>query len=112
MNFDQRKIESERIRKKYPDRVPVIVKKVANSDIPDIDKHKYLVPEDITIGQFMFILRKRLALSSEKAIFLFINNQIPIMSDIMINVFNKHKNNDGFLYMDYAGENTFGYEKN
>ena len=31
------------MREKYPDRIPVIVERAAGSDIPDIDKKKYLV---------------------------------------------------------------------
>jgi len=36
--LDKRKSEAERIRAKYPDRVPVICEKADRSDIPDIDK--------------------------------------------------------------------------
>ena len=36
--LDKRKSEAERIRNKYPDRVPVICEKADRSDIPDIDK--------------------------------------------------------------------------
>ena len=35
---EKRKSEAERIRAKYPDRVPVICEKADRSDIPDIDK--------------------------------------------------------------------------
>ena len=43
--FKNRKKEADRIREKYPDRVPIIVEKSTKStDIPDIDKKKYLVP--------------------------------------------------------------------
>lgn len=39
--LDRRLAESQRIRAKYPDRVPVIVEKAANKTIvPDIDKAK------------------------------------------------------------------------
>lgn len=107
-NFEQRKSESQRIRAKYPDRIPIIVSKIHNSDINDVDKHKYLVPTDLTLGQFMFILRKRLALKPEKAIFLFINNKIITMSEILSTIYENEKDADGFLYVDYAGENTFG----
>ena len=39
--------ESERIRNKYPNRIPIIVKKKKDSKLPDIDKSKFLVHEDI-----------------------------------------------------------------
>jgi len=38
MDTEKRKSEAERIRAKYPDRVPVICEKADRSDIPDIDK--------------------------------------------------------------------------
>ncbi|KAE8956555.1 hypothetical protein PR001_g31694, partial [Phytophthora rubi] len=47
------------------------------SDIPDIDKKKFLVPADLTVGQFVYVIRKRIKLSPEKAIFIFVNNVLP-----------------------------------
>jgi hypothetical protein len=97
----------------------VIVEKAEKSDIPDIDKKKwvlgpwllllalwtfsilgtcrrcnvfnikyllltcgavwyrYLVPADLTVGQFVYVIRKRIKLSSEKAIFIFVKNVLP-----------------------------------
>jgi hypothetical protein len=76
-NTEKRKSEAERIRAKYPDRVPVICEKADRSDIPDIDKKKYLVPADLTVGQFHYVIRKRIKLAPEKALFLFCSNSIP-----------------------------------
>lgn len=61
-SFDKRKAEGDKIRRKYPDRIPVIVEKAPNSNLKDLDKKKYLVPSDLTIGQFYFLIRKRLVL--------------------------------------------------
>jgi GABA(A) receptor-associated protein len=55
----------------------VICEKADKSDISDIDKKKYLVPSDLTVGQFVYVIRKRIKLSSEKAIFIFCNNSMP-----------------------------------
>uniref|UniRef100_A0A8C7AUQ4 Uncharacterized protein n=1 Tax=Neovison vison TaxID=452646 RepID=A0A8C7AUQ4_NEOVI len=49
--FEKRRSEGEKIRKKYPDRVPVIVEKAPKARIGDLDKKKYLVPSDLTVGQ-------------------------------------------------------------
>jgi GABA(A) receptor-associated protein len=38
--LEKRQAEANRIREKYPDRIPVIVEKAERSDIPDIDKKK------------------------------------------------------------------------
>lgn len=102
--------ESSRIRKKYPNRLPVICEKSTTSrdDVPQIDKIKYLVPAELTVGQFMYVIRKRIRLPPEKAIFLFINNSIPPTSKLMSSVYDTDKDEDGFLYCTYTGESTFG----
>lgn len=78
--LEKRKKEAERIKAKYPDRLPVIVERVEKSDIPVIDKKKYLVPADLTVGQFMYVIRKRIKLNPEKAIFIFVNGTLPPVS--------------------------------
>jgi GABA(A) receptor-associated protein len=85
-----------------------VVEKVPNSQIPEIDKRKFLVPNDISVAQFMWIIRKRIQLQSEKAIFLFVNKTIPQSSANMGQIYANHKDEDGFLYIAYSGENTFG----
>ncbi|KAI9595393.1 autophagy protein Atg8 ubiquitin like protein [Syncephalis fuscata] len=106
--FEKRKAEAERIRQKYPDRIPVICEKVERSDIAIIDKKKYLVPADLTVGQFVYVIRKRIKLSSEKAIFIFVNDILPPTAGLMSSVYDEYKDEDGFLYVTYSGENTFG----
>eukprot|EP00163_Fabomonas_tropica_P010225 TRINITY_DN2030_c0_g2_i1.p2 TRINITY_DN2030_c0_g2~~TRINITY_DN2030_c0_g2_i1.p2 ORF type:complete len:125 (+),score=44.04 TRINITY_DN2030_c0_g2_i1:292-666(+) len=107
-DFEKRQAESQRIRSKYPDRIPVICEKAEKSDIPDIDKKKYLVPADLTVGQFVYVIRKRIKLSPEKAIFIFVKNVLPATASLMSTVYEEHKDEDGFLYITYSGENTFG----
>ena len=106
--LEKRKSEAERIRAKYPDRVPVICEKADRSDIPDIDKKKYLVPADLTVGQFHYVIRKRIKLAPEKALFLFCSNSIPPNAALMSTVYEEQKDEDGFLYIQYSGESTFG----
>ena len=108
---EKRKSEAERIRAKYPDRVPVICEKADRSDIPDIDKKKYLVPADLTVGQFHYVIRKRIKLAPEKALFLFCSNSIPPNAALMSTVYEEQKDEDGFLYIQYSGESTFGSEE-
>ncbi len=100
--------ESNKILKKYPDRVPVIVEKHHDSDINDIDKSKYLVPKDMSISQFHFVIRKRIKLTPEKALFITINNTLVSSSDTLGELYESMKDEDGFIYMIYTGENTFG----
>jgi len=102
--------ETQKVLTKYPDKIPIICEKSNNAslDLPDLDKKKYLVPIDMTIGQFVYIIRKRLKLPPEKAIFLFINGMIPPTSSFLTEIYHYAKDEDGFLYITYAAENTFG----
>lgn len=105
-----KRIERQRqVRFKFPTRIPVIVEKAPGSDVPEIDKHQFLVPSDLSMGQFGYVIRKRLTLKKEQAIFLFCNNSIPPTSALMSQVYNKYRDKeDGLLYIIFAGENTFG----
>jgi len=38
---------------------------------------RYLVPADLTVGQFVYVVRKSIKLSAEKAIFIFVKNILP-----------------------------------
>ncbi|CAF2150762.1 BnaA01g17220D [Brassica napus] len=104
----KRSAEAARIREKYPDRILVIVEKGEKSDIPTIDKKKYLVPADLTVGQFVYVIHKRIKLSAEKAIFIFVDNVLPPTGALMSAVYEEKKDDDGFLYVTYSGENTCG----
>eukprot|EP00249_Psilotum_nudum_P017667 c26432_g1_i1 orf=469-831(-) len=106
--LEKRQAEAARIRDKYPDRIPVIVERAERSYIPDIDKKKYLVPADLTVGQFVYVIRKRIKLSPEKAIFIFVNSILPPTAAMISAIYEEHKDEDGFLYVTYSGENTFG----
>jgi GABA(A) receptor-associated protein len=69
---------------------------------------RYLVPADLTVGQFVYVIRKRIKLSPEKAIFIFVGNVLPPTAAMMSSVYEQNKDEDGFLYITYSGENTFG----
>jgi GABA(A) receptor-associated protein len=89
----------------------VVVERVPNSLIPEIDKRKFLVPNDISVAQFMWIIRKRIQLPSEKAIFLFVNKTIPQSSSTMGQIYNNFKDDDGFLYISYSGKLNCHFHK-
>ena len=63
---------------------------------------------DLTVGQFVYVIRKRITIPSDKAIFIFVNNTLPPTAALMSSVYEQHRDEDGFMYMMYSGENTFG----
>lgn len=105
--FDQRKSEADRILSKYPDRVPIIVEPSDGCAIA-IDKKKYLVPRDLSMGQFLFVIRKRLKLPAEKALFMFVGSQIPSSSSMLSTLHAQHVSPDGFLKITFSEESVFG----
>lgn len=107
-SFQKRSEESKRIKQKYPDRIPIIVEKSYTSNITDIDKNKFLVPFDLTFGQFQYVIRKKIQLPSDKAMFMFVKNIIPPTSSLISNIYESYADEDSFLYIIYSGENTFG----
>lgn len=111
MSFEKRLEESIKIKTKHPDRIPIICEKLdrKNDDIPSIDKIKYLVPVDLTLGQFSYVIRNRIKLPPSKALFLFVGGTIPTTSVLISDLYQLKKDDDGFLYIQYSGESTFGY---
>lgn len=109
-DFEKRRQEGEKIRKKYPDRIPVIVEKAPKARIGELDKKKYLVPSDLTVGQFYFLIRKRIHLRPEDALFFFVNNCIPPTSYTMGALYQEHHEEDYFLYIAFSDESVYGSE--
>ncbi len=110
-NYDKRRSESLRIKAKYPDRIPIIceVYKRDRKEL-NLDKNKYLVPNDLSIGQFLYVIRKRIHLKPEKAIYVFTEKgTLPPTAQLISTIYKDYKSNDGFLYLMISAESTFGY---
>lgn len=107
--FEDRKKEFEKIKAKYPDRIPIIVEKSSNcKTLPDIDKKKYLVPSDLAFSQFIYVVRKRIKLEPDQALYIFINNTLIPGSKTMAEVYREFAEPCGFIFASYSAESTFG----
>ena len=107
--FDRRK-EAVEILKAYPYRVPVIFSPCESSKYnSELTDSQFIVPKIMTVGQFIFFARKRMSLSPEKAVFIFIHGFIPPSSALMCDIYDYHRDSDYFLHITYSFENTFGY---
>ena len=47
-------------------------------------------------------------LRPEKAIFIFVSSVLPPSAALMSSIYEEHRDEDGFLYIQYSGEHTFG----
>jgi GABA(A) receptor-associated protein len=105
-SLNHRKTEAARILAKYPDRIPIIVN--ISKDLPELDKKKYLIPGNMTLGQFMYVLRKRISLRPESALFLYVGNTLAPTSEMVSQIYENNKDEDSFLYISVLTESTFG----
>jgi GABA(A) receptor-associated protein len=106
--LDDRIRESRAMLTKYSDRIPIIIHPKSTQD-PKIDKHKYMAPRNLTFSQLFYVIRKRLHMDSSKGIFFFLeNNTLVIASSVIEEVYSRYADEDGFLYICYSIENTFG----
>ena len=106
-SFEKRLDESTSIIAKYPERIPIICERLTTK-VPEIDRSKYLCPNDLSLGNLVYVIRKRIKIAPEEAIYLFINERILPVSNILGEIYEKHKDEDGFLYIKYDSEATFG----
>jgi GABA(A) receptor-associated protein len=111
-SFGQRKTVSQKMLDTYKDKIPIICEPYSyyskTINVENFKKHKYIVPRSTTMGRFIFEIRSHLDLSPEQALFIFIKDSLPPTSALMGTLYDKYKDEDGFLYMTFCGENTFG----
>jgi GABA(A) receptor-associated protein len=77
-----------------------------------IDHKKYLVPKDETIGQFIYKLRKKIALKPEEALFMNVKSGLQevavSVSQLMSQVFQEFHNTDNEVHFVLRSEEVFG----
>ena len=109
------KQEKELIRKevfvvtqKYPNYIPIVV--TPKSDEIKLLRHKFLVGGDITIGQFVSIIRKKIKnFKSSESIFLLINNTLVPSTKLLSSVYQEQSDPEtNMLHIILCKENTFG----
>nr|CAI5845567.1 unnamed protein product [Callosobruchus analis] len=105
-----RKEEVLAIRNRFPTKIPVIVQKFYKENhLPNLDKSKFLVPQEITMSQFQTIIRNRIRLSKNQALYLLVNNRSMMSQSLTLaEVYAEHADSDGFLYVTYASQEVFG----
>ena len=107
--FESRKEEFFKIKKKYPERIPVIVEKnIKCNDLKEIKKKKYLVPNELNLSSLIYLVRKNIKLDESKALFFMTNNKILNNNRPISYTYEENKSENGFLYIYYTSENTFG----
>jgi len=109
---EQNKIrqEFEIVSHKYPDRVPIIVK--CKSKSLKLTKKKFLMMQETSLGELLYIIRRRLdkALHPSVGLYIIINNKLLPPTQTLIEVYNSNKDEaTGMLFVTLCQESTFGY---
>jgi len=107
--LEKRQAIANRIRQVYPDRIAIIVNRLTD-DTPAISKFKYLVSMHLSFDNFANSIREYIgSINSQQALFFFVNGTTLISNDTLLStIYDKYKADDGFLYITYAVENTYG----
>lgn len=111
--------EARRMKIRHPDRVPVFCSRAtgAQSDLPDIKKNKFAMPEHMLYSEFKYIVHREVTkgarasgLAVDQSLFLFVGEagKQPKTSATMGDLYREHQSEDGFLYIRYTAENTLG----
>ncbi|CAH0549556.1 unnamed protein product [Brassicogethes aeneus] len=109
-----RKEEVLAIRNRFPTKIPVIVQRFyKETHLPQLDKSKFLVPQEITMSQFQTIIRNKMRMNQNQSLYLLVNNRTMMsLSTSMSEVYSEHAGTDGFLYITYASQEVFGSDGN
>ena len=99
----ERKERSKELQETYPNRKGVIVYD------PITKNCKFLLLDDHTISILLIKAKERLDINKLESIILFTEDKnILCATSTILSVYNQHKNEDGYLYLELKKENTFG----
>ncbi|XP_022908042.1 microtubule-associated proteins 1A/1B light chain 3C-like [Onthophagus taurus] len=109
-SIDVRKEEVLAIRNRFPTKIPIIVQRFAKeSNLPQLEKTKFLVPQELTMSQFLMIIKNRIKMKPTQSLYLLVNDRSLVsLSITFAEVYAEHAGPDGFLYITYASQETFG----
>uniref|UniRef100_A0A8C1AFY0 Microtubule-associated protein 1 light chain 3 gamma, like n=1 Tax=Cyprinus carpio carpio TaxID=630221 RepID=A0A8C1AFY0_CYPCA len=105
--FKQRKCLATRkdevctIRSKFPNKLPVIVERYPREKkLPLLDKTKFLVPHELTLGQFLSLLRSKIELEASQALYLLISGKkMSCLSASMGEVYSQFRDPDDHVLL-------------
>jgi GABA(A) receptor-associated protein len=101
-----------------PNRVALICLPGTKSKLKGLDKNKFLVPRDLTVSQFIFVLRSRMdknddIIKNKEAIYIYYRDRngkinIPSHSTLFGFLYDNNMEENKCLYIYYDKENVFG----
>lgn len=115
---EERKLKSMELLKAYPGRIPVIIEKdqklikkeeKTGAILPNQTKTKYLFNGNDQMEIVTAFVKRQLDIEATQSIFLLVQNKYSMSGNTLIkDVYQKHKDEDGFLYFTFATELVWG----
>ncbi|KAG0474356.1 hypothetical protein HPP92_014042 [Vanilla planifolia] len=108
-DFEKRRSEALRIREKYPDRIPHISTSVEDSLIGRLKSlaklpTKGFWPPEVNYKKLKTTIRRLVVVEIKRILI------VVVKGAVMSTIYEEKKDEDGFLYVTYSGENTFGQQ--
>lgn len=104
-----RKQEYEKIKAKYPDKIPIIIEETSQNPSKLVGKcNKVIISADATLAHVVHFIKKRRKTSHKNAIILYVNGNLYTLGQVLKDIYEKDADKDGFLYATYMEEITFG----
>lgn len=99
---------SSRLRNEHKERVPVVFVRKGKYT-PELSQYDFLVKKTNKMSQVIdMTIRKHSKLNSKQAVFLFTKRFMIPLNETLESIDNQYRSLDGFLYIEYTIENTFG----
>lgn len=109
VEFDEEEMEksAKEACSKTPGKVALWIQKSCRCErLNDIKKNKFLVPENLTIAQLLYVIRKQIHITESTALFVMVNSELPSAQQVVSDLV--YKSRRSFLFVEYFAENTFG----
>lgn len=72
---------------RYSDSVPIIVQKHPKSNLPELEKKKFIVPKERKLSEFYYLIRKKIRLNDTQALFLIIKDFQPNLTSTVSQIY-------------------------
>lgn len=92
-----------------PDHLPVVLER-GNAQTPWMDRERFLAHNSITAGELMAVVRRRMQILPTQALFFSTTDGVLIVPhQLLSELYARYRDEeDGFLYLQYSLESTFG----
>ncbi|CAK83957.1 unnamed protein product (macronuclear) [Paramecium tetraurelia] len=110
-NLEERKKRVQEQLAKYPEMIPIIVEKIPGCKLPQLQKVKFLVNSSFCFNEFKNTIKKKLNLDEKTStLFMYCGKTLMNEHEKLKKIYDQYKDpEDGFLYLQYADAETFGF---